>query len=308
MGKINFIRLAVFVNLLFMNALLTTAQQLTVQETLDYINKTLESHKWGTTYFKMKLSSDGYIEVIRQFTNSEKIYNKCKMHFSDIRVLKYSSNPLEVRFSCRTEPEHAYSSPSCITCKGYDVSSNQTYYSILNDEIYINDKVFNAVDYLLAAIEESNKYNRNDTDPFAPENYNSSISVSGSSLTKIKLESFGGVYRVWVKIGGTNQYFILDSGASDISLSLDAERELINSGVLKKEHYITPALYRLADGSIIKCRRLILPEMTIGDFKVNNIKASVGVSDSPLLLGRSFLDKFKKWSVDNSTRELLLEN
>lgn len=291
-----------------MTSLLCAAQQLTVQETLDYINKTLESHKWGTTYFSVKLSSDGYIEVVRQFNNSEKIYNKCKMHFSDVRVFKYSGNPLEVRFSCKPDPEHGYSSPDCITCKGYDVSNNQSYYSIFNDEIYINDKVFNAVEYLLAAIEESNKYNRNDTDPFAPENYNKSVSVSGSSSTKIKLESFGGVYKVWVKIGGTNQHFILDSGASDISLSLDAERELINAGVLKKENYITPALYRLADGSIIKCRRLILPEMTIGSFKVDNILASVGVSDSPLLLGRSFLDKFKKWSVVNSTKELLLEN
>lgn len=291
-----------------MTSLLSTAQQLTVQETLDYINKTLESHKWGTTYFKVELSSDGYIEAIRQYTNSEKIYNKCKMHFSDVRVLKYSGSPLEVRFSCKPDPEHGYSSASCITCKGYDVSNNQSYYSIFNDDIYINDKVFNAVEYLLAAIEESNKYNRNDSDPFAPKNYNKSVSVSGSSSTKIKLESLGGIYKVWVKIGGTNQHFILDSGASDISLSLDAERELINAGVLKKEHYITPALYRLADGSIIKCRRLVLPEMTIGSFKVNNIMASVGVADSPLLLGQSFLDKFKKWSVDNSTKELLLEN
>lgn len=293
-----------------LSSLLCSAQQLTVQETLNYINQTLEDNNYGTTYFALKLSEDGYIDVIRQFNKSSKYFSKCKMHFSEVEVIKYSNgSPLEVQFCCKSDSENSYSRPSCMTCSGSYTNGSQECFSIFNNDKYVNDKVFNAVQYLLSAIQESGKFNRNDDDPFAPQNFNkNSASITGIETSdKIKLENYGGVYKVWVKVGNVKQHFILDSGASDISLSVESERELINNGVLKQEDYIIPALYRLADGSIIKCRRLVLPEMTIGGFTVTNIVASVGVSDSPLLLGRSFLDKFRKWSVDNLSNELFLE-
>ena len=82
------------------------------------------------------------------------------------------------------------------------------------------------------------------------------------------------------------------------------ERKLINDNILKKEHYLTPALYRIADGSIIEQRRLIIPSVTIGDFTIENVHASVGAGNVPLLLGKSVLDKFSKWSINNLTLSL----
>jgi hypothetical protein len=37
------------------------------------------------------------------------------------------------------------------------------------------------------------------------------------------------------------------------------------------------------------------------------VKASVTPSHATLLLGQSFLERFKSWSIDNTTHELFLE-
>lgn len=173
------------------------------------------------------------------------------------------------------------------------------------------DRIFKAFEYLFSEIKVSDKYNDQnyDDDPFSSNNLKGKKShVSGSPTTEnINLETYGGVYKVWVTIGNLKQHFILDSGASEISLSKNTERELIDNGIIKKTDYIEPALFKLADGSIIECRRLIIPEMTVGNYTIKNIRASVGVSESPLLLGRSFLDNFSKWSIDNKKQILTLE-
>lgn len=90
-------------------------------------------------------------------------------------------------------------------------------------------------------------------------------------------------------------------------ISEEFEKELISSGILKKNNYQTPGLYQIADGSIIECRRIIIPELKIGNFIVKNVSASVGKGQTPLLLGKSLLDKFKSWKIDNLRETLKLE-
>ena len=40
---------------------------------------------------------------------------------------------------------------------------------------------------------------------------------------------------------------------------------------------------------------------------VENVRASIGDVKGSLLLGQSFLEKFKSWSMDNTNHELVLE-
>ena len=170
-------------------------------------------------------------------------------------------------------------------------------------------KLYNAYSYLLTLVKENGSYTRKDNDQFAPSNYNPySNQIKGiSNSINVQLEKSGGVYFIWITIGGVKKKFVLDSGASDVALSEEFEKELISTGTIKKENYIAPALYRIADGTIVQCRRLIIPELKIGAFTVANVKASVGVGSTPLLLGKSFLDKFKKWTIDNLSNTLNLE-
>jgi clan AA aspartic protease (TIGR02281 family) len=174
---------------------------------------------------------------------------------------------------------------------------------------YDTKKLCNAFKYLFALVEENGTYKKNDDDPFAPGNFNpKGVEIKGDTQNSIiKLDVEEGVYHIFVTIGNIKKKFVLDSGASEVSLPESFEKELINMGIIKKDYYTSSALYKLADGRIILCRRLILPELKIGNYTVTNVRTVIGKDSSPLLLGKSFLDKFKKWSIDNTTKVLNLE-
>ncbi len=132
--------------------------------------------------------------------------------------------------------------------------------------------------------------------------------VGYSESDHVSLINYGVAFKVKLKVGNLSKYFILDSGASDIMISSDFERELLLEGLISRENYLTDDYYSLADGSKVKCRRILLNGFQIGDFTVNNVTiAIVDNSDSSLLLGKSFLDKFANWSIDNKNSLLYLE-
>ena len=63
----------------------------------------------------------------------------------------------------------------------------------------------------------------------------------------------------------------------------------------------------LADGSKGKWNTFTIRSLKIGNIVLQNVKGVVTPSQGPLLLGQSFLKRFKSWSIDNSKHELLLE-
>jgi hypothetical protein len=66
--------------------------------------------------------------------------------------------------------------------------------------------------------------------------------------------------------GSIEKYFTLDSGANDVFISSDFERDLLLEGLIKKSDYLTARTYRMADGSQVECRRLKLSNIKIGGF------------------------------------------
>lgn len=172
---------------------------------------------------------------------------------------------------------------------------------------YNKQKFVNAYRYLFTQISTSQKYKRIDEDPFAPSNYNPKItsSTDGAKFS-IALTQQAGVYALPITIGVNRYHFILDSGAGEVSISSEVEKQLISSGILKKTDYLINGLYRIADGSIIVCRRVRLRSMKIGNTTVSNVTSSIGDSAAPLLLGQSFLDKFSSWTIDNKQLQLHL--
>lgn len=67
-------------------------------------------------------------------------------------------------------------------------------------------------------------------------------------------------------------------------------------------------LYRIADGKVINQRRVLITKLSVGSFSINNIVTSIASEDSPFLLGKNFLDKFKSWSINNARSTLILSN
>ena len=47
--------------------------------------------------------------------------------------------------------------------------------------------------------------------------------------------------------------------------------------------------------------------LRVGDIVIENVTGGVAPMQGSLLLGQSFLERFKSWSVDNTTHVLLLE-
>ena len=326
--------LLTFFCILFFN--LTFCQQLTVEETIDYINNKLNNT------FRLEVDNERNFKLSEETKSIDQYWIKWqkespsstgsslktaiertysgKVNNIDLRRIISSNNEFAIEFSCNNNSPCFYTSLTkyAVEEKNYILGEIRVQYNdskndykfelrLWNEDI--RDKLFNAFSYLIESIKIDPKYQSYDSDPFANENFNNvNTHVSGNETKdEIQLKSNGGTYFISVSINGLVSEFVLDSGASEISLSSDIEKELVSKNLIKKEDYLSSGLYRIADGSIISQRRINLREVKVGSFTVKNITASVGIGNVPLLLGKSFLDKFSKWSIDNNSKRLILE-
>lgn len=133
--------------------------------------------------------------------------------------------------------------------------------------------------------------------------------IQGSiSKDEIPVSKIGSVSRVKVKIGNAEKLFIIDSGASVVMIGSDFERDLIFDGVIAKKDYLSDKTYQMANGEELTCRRFNLNGLQLGGFTVNNVTVAViDKKDVSFLLGKSLLDKFTHWSINNQTSKLILE-
>jgi clan AA aspartic protease (TIGR02281 family) len=132
--------------------------------------------------------------------------------------------------------------------------------------------------------------------------------VTPSSLVRVSLRTAGGTFVVPVEVNGAISLdFILDTGAADVTIPADVVSTLIRTGTIQKSDFIGTQSYILADGSESPSATFMIRWLKIGDKLVENVKGSVAPAAGALLLGQSFLQHFKSWSIDNSKHELLLE-
>jgi clan AA aspartic protease (TIGR02281 family) len=127
-----------------------------------------------------------------------------------------------------------------------------------------------------------------------------------SSGFEVRLERQAGVLTVPVTINGRMLLdFIIDSGASDVSIPADVVSTLWRTGTLADADFTGSKTYVLADGSTMPSATFRIRSLQVGEKLLENISGSVAPSNGALLLGQSFLSRFKSWSVDN-VREVLV--
>ena len=125
---------------------------------------------------------------------------------------------------------------------------------------------------------------------------------------RIQMVKDGGTYAVPVLINNVlTLHFIVDSGATDVTIPGDVALTLIRTGTIGQSDFIGSQKYQLADGSVIDSPQFIIHTLKVGDLTVENVRVSIGDVKGSLLLGQSFLEKFKAWSMDNVSHELVLE-
>lgn len=121
------------------------------------------------------------------------------------------------------------------------------------------------------------------------------------------MEAAGGIYSIPVRINRTLTLpFIVDTGATDVSLPADVALTLIRTGTIRDADFIGDQHYQLADGSTVKSARFVLRELEVGDQVVRDVTASLGNVEGVPLLGQSFLTRFASWTLDNERHALVL--
>jgi clan AA aspartic protease (TIGR02281 family) len=129
-----------------------------------------------------------------------------------------------------------------------------------------------------------------------------------SSRVEVRLKKEGGTFVVPVKINGAITLdFTVDSGAADVSVPADVFSTLMRTGTIQDTDIIGEQTYVLADGSEAKSTTFTIRSLKVGDTVVDNVRGNIASVKGSLLLGQTFLERFKSWSVDNTRHVLLLE-
>ncbi|MBD2755967.1 retropepsin-like aspartic protease family protein [Spirosoma validum] len=121
----------------------------------------------------------------------------------------------------------------------------------------------------------------------------------GSGPTEVAMEKDRGVYKVPVTVNGVPMKFILDTGASLISISATEAEFMFKQGAITDTDIIGQSKFQDANGDISPGDVIRLKSVQIGDRVLENVTANVVRSTkAPLLLGQSALSQFGKISVD----------
>lgn len=131
--------------------------------------------------------------------------------------------------------------------------------------------------------------------------------VLGYTQRTITMEKINGIYMIPCKVNGLSLKFVLDTGASDVSISETEALFMLKNGYLKKEDIGEKEYYTLANGNITEGVTINLKTIEIGGVILKNIRASIVLEQkAPLLLGQSVLEKLGTYKVNNN--KLILED
>ena len=131
----------------------------------------------------------------------------------------------------------------------------------------------------------------------------------GTGDTAVQMVSDGGTFKVPVTINGQlTLNFIVDSGASDVSVPADVFMTLVRTGTITDADFLDKQTYKMADGSSVPSQRFVIRSLKVGDKTLENIVGSIAPVAGGLLLGQSFLRRFDTWSIDNHLQALILRS
>lgn len=127
------------------------------------------------------------------------------------------------------------------------------------------------------------------------------------SPVTIALKSHGGTYSAPVQINGAITLdFMVDSGASDVAIPVDVALTLMRTGTLAQDDFIGNQQYVTADGRTIPSMTVRIRTLRLGDRTISGVVAGISPVAGSLLLGESFLRRFRTWTIDNEHGLLVL--
>lgn len=174
----------------------------------------------------------------------------------------------------------------------------------LKDQVQLNDP--NSLLYNELAFKCGDPYSGKKAGGYQwNEKDNRSITGPGLRDTVATIQ-IGNVNKIKLRIGNHTDVWMIDSGASDLLISREFENTLLSEGLLKQADFIETGTYTLADDRTISCRRYLIHNIHIGGFSLNDVIIAASDSVRQFLLGKSVLNKFSSWTIDNRQGWLIL--
>jgi aspartyl protease family protein len=162
--------------------------------------------------------------------------------------------------------------------------------------------------FMLSACSQSGRRQPNSNNETTSVHSTNKTTKSWDGKTVIKMERKNGIYEVPVDINGVKMFFIFDTGASDITISLTEAIFLYKQGTLTNDDFLGTQQYQIADGSISEGTIINLKTVKIGNRTLTNVQASVVHNmQAPLLFGQSALAQFGKVTIDYNKSEITFE-
>ena len=142
--------------------------------------------------------------------------------------------------------------------------------------------------------------------------HNSKITKSTSSqtsneliTTEIPFTKENGICNVKCKINDLPLYFVFDTGASTVSLSMVEATFMMKNGYLNKKDVIGSQYFMDANGNINEGTVINIRNVDFGGLELENIRASVVRNqNAPLLVGQTVLNRVGRIEIDNESKVL----
>jgi predicted aspartyl protease len=135
---------------------------------------------------------------------------------------------------------------------------------------------------------------------------------SNQTGKRIPLRLSGNSYEVPVLINGRIWLnFIVDTGADEVAVPADVAMTLFRAGTITKEDIGREQSVGLANGETVKSKQLRIHSLQVGvgdnAVIVQNVAGSMGGSQGSLLLGQSFLRRFRSTTIDHVNSVLIID-
>ncbi|XVJ65511.1 MAG: clan AA aspartic protease [Lacibacter sp.] len=134
----------------------------------------------------------------------------------------------------------------------------------------------------------------------------SQADINGPQADTIPVLTINNMTFVKVKVGELVQIWLFDTGASDLLINFETEQSLKTQGILVNDNYLGTGEYEMANGQVDTCRKYKINSIQIGDFSVNNLIVAVTDKGRKNILGKSLLNKFQNWEINNKSGHLIL--
>jgi uncharacterized protein len=135
-----------------------------------------------------------------------------------------------------------------------------------------------------------------------------SASITGAGSIEVELQASAGILTVPVSINNAiTLAFTIDSGAADVSIPADVVLTLMRMGSITSDDFLGKRTYTMADGSTVPSTIFRIRSLKVGNRVLRDVTGSIASVKGELLLGQSFLSRFRSWSINNLRGVLILE-